>query len=245
VTEQEKIIHEFRPDTILSLPSSLYRLASETDLGEVNRLVTLGEVLLKGERKFIASQLGTEPFDEYGAVEFGRIGWECEKREGLHINEDATLVEIIKDGEGAAPGEKGRVVCTSLYTRSMPFIRYDLGDIAEIGEECSCGRHFPLLRSLEGRRDDVLRFDKVILSPAEVRRTMWDYRGDLREYRVIQQEKNRIRVLISTDNEGVAENIESSLRGLIPDPIVEINVETVDHISPTKSMKRKAVISKV
>src|SRR5262249_13894017 len=67
------------------------------------------------------------------------------------------LVEVL-DEQGAAcrPGEVGRVVVTMLHNFSMPLVRYEIGDYAEVGPPCTCGRGLPVLRRIVGRVRNVL-----------------------------------------------------------------------------------------
>jgi phenylacetate-CoA ligase len=71
------------------------------------------------------------------------------------------IVEILnEDDTPTAEGDVGRVVVTDLYNSAAPMIRYDLGDHAEVGPECSCGRHgFTLTRILGRDRGLFTRAD--------------------------------------------------------------------------------------
>src|SRR5208283_2627227 len=79
--------------------------------------------------------------------------------EGMHLSEENVLVEIVRGGEPASPGEPGDVLVTDLHNYGMPFIRYANGDVATMsaGGPCPCGRALRLLASVEGRRVDTLR----------------------------------------------------------------------------------------
>ena len=67
------------------------------------------------------------------------------------------LVEVVDDaGRPCAPGEVGRVLVTSLNNFATPLIRYELGDYAEVGEPCSCGRGLPVLKRVMGRYRNLL-----------------------------------------------------------------------------------------
>jgi phenylacetate-CoA ligase len=70
------------------------------------------------------------------------------------------LVEILReDGVPCSKGEVGQVVVTGLVNRSMPLLRYRIGDTASLsGEMCGCGSNLPVLGPIVGRSDDVLHF---------------------------------------------------------------------------------------
>jgi phenylacetate-CoA ligase len=69
-------------------------------------------------------------------------------------------VEIVDDrGRDVRAGERGRVIVTGLYNYVMPFIRYELGDIAVAGAgNCPCGRTLPVIARVEGRSRNAFVF---------------------------------------------------------------------------------------
>ena len=67
------------------------------------------------------------------------------------------LVEVLDaEGRPCAPGEAGRVVVTDLHNFAMPLVRYEIGDYAEPGADCDCGRGLPVLRRILGRVRNTL-----------------------------------------------------------------------------------------
>ncbi len=122
-------------------------------------ILSTAMVLHGQERKACERVFETPVFDRYGCEEVSLIASECEAHEGLHVNTDALVVEVLTDdNKPAAPGEEGAVVVTDLCNRTMPFIRYRVGDMAvPSGKTCSCGRTYPLLQRITGRVADYLR----------------------------------------------------------------------------------------
>lgn len=104
-------------------------------------------------RDYVTREFGCAVFANYAATETGRIGFQCERRDGFHLNIDLCAVRIVKDdGSEAGPGEIGEVVVSNLLNRAMVLLNYRLEDLAEAaGESCPCGRSLPLLSSLHGR----------------------------------------------------------------------------------------------
>jgi phenylacetate-CoA ligase len=91
-------------------------------------------------------------YDAYGSAELGGIvAQECEARTGLHVNTELSLVEVLKDGEPCSEGERGRVVITNLRNLATPLIRYEQGDSAVVLDDCTCGRHMPLIAQIRGK----------------------------------------------------------------------------------------------
>lgn len=77
-------------------------------------------------------------------------------------------MEILdENGKPCEPGELGRVVVTPLDNFAMPLIRYDIGDYAEVGKHCPCGRGLPVLKRIVGRVQDL-----VVLPSGERRWTL-------------------------------------------------------------------------
>ncbi len=48
------------------------------------------------------------------------------------------------------------MIVTSLHNFATPLVRYELGDYAEVGSECGCGRGLPVLTRIMGRVRNVL-----------------------------------------------------------------------------------------
>jgi phenylacetate-CoA ligase len=95
--------------------------------------------------------------NRYGCEEVSLIACECERHEGLHVNADSVLVELIRDGRPAPPGTPGSIVVTDLSNFAMPLVRYLIGDVGILSRErCTCGRGSVRLESIEGREADYV-----------------------------------------------------------------------------------------
>ncbi len=95
-------------------------------------------------------------FDTYSAGEFGALALQCPQHDHLHVQAENVFLEILReDGSACAPGEVGRVVVTDLHNFAMPLIRYAIGDYAEAGEPCPCGRGLPVIRRIAGRSSNM------------------------------------------------------------------------------------------
>ncbi|MCK4782984.1 MAG: phenylacetate--CoA ligase family protein [Desulfobacteraceae bacterium] len=141
-----------------------------------------------------------DPTGLYGQTEVGYMAWQCEQRSAFHINADTHLVEVVLNGQQVGPGELGAIVITDLRARTMPFIRYDTTDLAIAGlGQCSCGRSFPVLESIEGRtKSSVLLKDGRILTT----RALVNHMAGtlcLGEYRLHQLTLHRFRLELISD----------------------------------------------
>jgi phenylacetate-CoA ligase len=116
-------------------------------------VITSAQVLPPQSREAIEREFGCRVFDKYGAREFSGIAWECDAHSGHHVVAENYIVEILRDGRPAAPGELGEVVITDLNNYCMPFIRYRIGDLAvamDPRDQCPCGRGLPRVGSSRG-----------------------------------------------------------------------------------------------
>jgi phenylacetate-CoA ligase len=106
----------------------------------------------------LAEERGCAVYSVYGAMEAGTIGFQCERREGFHLNIDLCPVRIVDDeGKDLPPGEPGNIVISSLDNRAMVLLNYRIGDRAVLSvDACPCGRTLPLLIRFEGRRSEII-----------------------------------------------------------------------------------------
>jgi len=99
------------------------------------------------------------------------VSGECEYMDGMHINEDYFIPEIInpQTGEVLPAGEKGELVITCIKKEGLPLIRYRTKDITRlIYEPCKCGRTFVRMENLSGRSDDMLKIRGVNVFPSQI-----------------------------------------------------------------------------
>jgi phenylacetate-CoA ligase len=116
------------------------------------RLVfTTSERLDEETRTALAAAFAAPIRDLYGATEAGCIGWRCPRCDAYHVNSDTVLVEVLRKGAPSRPGDPGEVVVTNLFSRTMPFVRYALGDLAVLGFPCPDAPGCVTLHSLQGR----------------------------------------------------------------------------------------------
>lgn len=115
-------------------------------------IVAFGIPLLPDQIAIISKAFTSNIYDRYGAAEHsGPLAHQCEEREGLHVNTELCLVEVLRDNEPCAEGERGRIVITNLRNLATPFIRYDQEDTAVPLDDCACNRQMPLISELWGR----------------------------------------------------------------------------------------------
>lgn len=113
---------------------------------------------LKPETRVLCSEILNVPIvDTYSAQEFGYIALQCPKHDHYHIQAERLIVEVLRDDDTPCNvGEVGRVVITDLHNFATPVLRYEIGDYAELGGPCPCGRGLPVLSRLMGRHRNLL-----------------------------------------------------------------------------------------
>lgn len=124
-------------------------------------------------RRRIEEMMHIRAYDIYGMSELmgPGVAYECSAQDGMHINEDHFIVEVIdpETGEPVPDGEKGELVFTCISKEALPLIRYRTRDISVVTrEKCSCGRTFLRMKKPQGRTDDMLIIRGVNVFPSQV-----------------------------------------------------------------------------
>lgn len=147
-------LRSFRPDLITSQSAMLLSVADHLlATGERRvrpRIVVVGgELLSPDARRRLAEAFGVMPLQTYASQEFQLLAWECRTGGHMHTCDDGAIVEVLRDGRPALPGEEGELVATNLHAYAMPFIRYRLPDRATRGASaCACGQPFSVIGAL-------------------------------------------------------------------------------------------------
>ena len=155
-------LQEQEPDYLLSYPSNVlglakYCLKKGIKLQKLREVRTLGEALNPELRIACQEAWGVPVVDIYSANEIGYIALQCPEHDHYHVQSESVLVEILReDGTPCQPGEIGKMTVSSLHNYAMPLIRYELGDYAEAGEPCSCGRGLPVIKRIMGRQRNLI-----------------------------------------------------------------------------------------
>ncbi len=182
---QKQIMYmkDFETSLLVATPSYALRLA------EVAREMGIDPIKdLKVKIALVGSEMLTDAMREemhkawgkdikitsnYGMSELmgPGVSGECLEENGMHINEDFFIPEIIdsQTGEVLPAGEKGELVITCIRKEGLPLIRYRTKDITRlIYEPCKCGRTFCRMENLSGRSDDMLKIRGVNVFPSQI-----------------------------------------------------------------------------
>jgi phenylacetate-CoA ligase len=156
-------LEELRPRVVLSFGSYVEHFMRALDASGATvplpRVwVYMGDMVSDYARRLAEQRFGVALCSVYGAMEAGSIGFQCEQRQGFHLNIDLCALRLVNDeGRTLGPGEPGEVVVSPLDNRAMVLLNYRLGDRAVLqADPCPCGRTLPVLAALEGRRSEVI-----------------------------------------------------------------------------------------
>lgn len=241
-------VREFRPNIIIGYPSAVKILAEltgrEKEPLHVRRVISCGEPLSNGLRKFLENAFHTEVINFYGASESLALGVEQRADEGMTLFDDLNVIEVI-DGE---------MYVTCLYNFTQPLIRYHISDklvLRETKADAEC--FFTKADVLLCRNEDVLWFEKPdgskeCLHPLSMEGFCVE---GLLDYQFCQTSKTSFEMLAETEESAervqVTEEIRRQVRKLLADKElgeIQFSIRFVEHITPDQHTGKKSLIIK-
>jgi phenylacetate-coenzyme A ligase PaaK-like adenylate-forming protein len=161
--EVVEALNAYQPEVLITYPSFIRRLAEAQWEGQLRiaprQFCSAAETLTQDVRDIAQAVWGARVLNAYGSTEANLIGVECRWSTGVHVAEDLLVLEVVDEHNRPVPaGVTGqKVLVTNLFNRALPFIRYELSDLATVASEpCPCGRPHLCLATIQGRREDVL-----------------------------------------------------------------------------------------
>ena len=194
---QIMLIQDLETTVLCATPSYAIHIAEEAermgvDLRESSLRIGIhgAEPWSEGMRREIEERCGLKAYDTYGLSEIvgPGVSAECELQNGLHVNEDHFLVEVVdpNTGEPLPPGAQGELVITTLTKEALPVIRYRTGDISSLSDApCPCGRTLARMSRVRGRTDDMLIVRGVNVFPSQVEAALLQVQGIWPQYQII------------------------------------------------------------
>jgi phenylacetate-CoA ligase len=239
-------LRQYRPDFIGGYPGVLALLAEQMTardraLIRPKAISVGGEVVTQAARRQITEGFGAPVYNCYSSEEFTMIAWECANTGELHVCADNIILEVLRDGRPAKPGEPGEVIGTNLHAFAMPFIRYRLGDVVTQGSPiCACGQPFPTIRDIQGRTIDYFTLpDGRLVHPYDLAGVIHDVAGWVRLYELVQERKDFVilRVIPYGDPSPDAfRRLESAMEPILGEGVT-FQVVRVAEIRPSPSSK--------
>jgi phenylacetate-CoA ligase len=229
---QIEIIKAWGVNVILGFPSYLRHMAlvARDELGidpHSLKIRLLGTHLGMEDRKVLQDLWGAPAFDMYGTHESGMLAAECRHQSGMHVMEDAFILEIANPDSGRIlpDGEKGTVYITTLYKHGAPQIRFNVNDLSAFHTDgCPCGNTQRRLKAIYGRNDGMVKLRGVNVFPEAIGATVVADARTNGEYfcfvdRVgaagIDQMDVWIEVLDGADRDAVRSDFERRLREVL------------------------------
>ena len=195
-------LNDFRPHIIVGPPSLLGFLAEERLRSKLHanpeRLISVAEVLDSQDKERIETAFNASVHQIYQCTE-GLLAVSCAAG-SLHIQEDIVMLQLEP-----LPGSEERVmpIVTDLWRKTQPIIRYRLNDILQLDPApCRCGSSFRVIRTIEGRSDDICYFESLTggtrpFFPDTIRRMILLASPHIVDYQVVQERHGHMRIHLS------------------------------------------------
>ena len=169
--KQVELAQQYQATAILTTGDYLLHLADTArDMGlDPKADLNLQALPNIGDVDKLESTFGVPVLDSYGFHEVQWVSVECPAKNGLHIFEDAYVVEIvdIETGELLPDGEQGAICITELYKTGSPQFRYNIMDLSTLypREQCECGSWLRKMAPFAGRGDNMVKLRGVNVWP--------------------------------------------------------------------------------
>ena len=197
-TEQQvNILKNLKANGFCGTPSFLLNIAEKAEeMGfdlkkDLNLKVgfVAAEMLPESLRSKLEEKFGMIIRQTYGTADIGCLGYECIKKNGMHIPDDK-IIEIVnpETGKQLGPGKTGEIVATT-FNKVYPLIRFGTGDLSILTETpCPCGRASPRLVKILGRVDQVTKVRGLFVHPGQVDEVASRY-PQIAKYQVVVKRK--------------------------------------------------------
>ncbi len=244
----------YKPSVIVSYPTPLFHLAqyiekNKSPIFRPKGIITSAEMLFPFQREKIEKVFSAKVFNRYGCREVGHIAAECSQQNGLHINIDRFILEVVDvNGNPCKPGELGEIVITDLDNYVFPLIRYKIGDLGILSDRsCSCGINLPMLERVEGRVFDLV----VGVNGNTVAGTFWTLLRNkikgFKKFQVIQEKEGFVEIIVEKNKE-IEPSFTESIAELVKEKLgdeMQVSITLTDKIPLTKTGKHRWIISKI
>jgi phenylacetate-CoA ligase len=195
--KQVVIMQDYKTTALISTPSYALLLARHMENEKIDpkslslKLGLFGaEPCPESMRREIEERLFITATDNYGVSEVmgPGVSAECEQRNGLHLNEDHFIPEIIDPQtlKVLPRGAEGELVLTTLTKEAFPVVRYRTRDITSLDySPCACGRTLVRMKKVLGRSDDIIVIKGIKVFPSQVESILMEIEGVEPRYQII------------------------------------------------------------
>lgn len=247
---QVKIMRDFKTTALICTPSFALMMADAIQEMGVNvNSLSLKYGLFGAEqwseaiRQELQEKLKIVSTDNYGLSEVmgPGVAGECFERNGLHINEDHFLVEVI-DPETLEPvseGSTGELVITTLTREAMPVVRFRTRDLTSLTyEACPCGRTSRRMGKVLGRTDDMIKIKGINVFPSQIESVLLEIEGTEPHYQIVVERKgaeDELKVLVEVSESIFFDQIKKQTelvdlirKGLLNELGISVDVKLVE-----------------
>lgn len=240
----------WRPRYLRGYPSSLMLLAQHAArrgyrLPTLKAAFTASEVVPPELRAALREAFNVEVFDHYGQAEISCMFHECERHQGLHIDWEYGLLELLPS---ETPG-LSRMIATNLHNYAMPLLRYDTGDLA-VGDlqRCACGRVAPVIKAIRGRSDDYILSKAGVRIPTVNLYTYFSKFKEISRFQMVQPEAGVMSVSVAvwtaseSDGPAIREKIQRDLSQMTG---LDVTVPSTPEFIQTREGKFPAFVQRI
>ena len=228
--KQVRIIRDFKTTALACTPSYAMAIAAALEENGVKpgghslRVGFFGaEPWSEGLRARLERSLGITALDNYGLTEVlgPGVSFECERKDGLHLNEDHFVAEVVNPETGTVlpSGSQGELVLTTITKEGFPVIRYRTGDLCSIQTSpCPCGRTLARMSRIQGRRDDLIIMGAVKVFPSQVEQVILEVDGVQPHYEIVVDRSGGtdfLELRVEGDSAAAGKRIEEKLASLL------------------------------
>lgn len=251
ITKYQEAILNNQVTVLEGYPSAIYLLAkilseSNIKISTIKHVFTTAEKLHAYQKEFISSFFGCKVFDYYGSNEQSTFIYTCGNGK-MHTSDKTGFIEVVDDNYNSVEnGMFGKMLVTSLTSRHMPLIRYEIGDTCVLSEEqsCICGEGGSIIDEIIGRDEDIF---KTISGRYITRFSLYlKYLPlNVNESQIILNNTTTKIKLLYSANVVIAQSEFRAFKELINDKLGKeytIDFSKVDSIPLTSKGKKKAVI---
>ena len=247
--------NKFKPTWIEAYVQSIYEFAQFINRNNLRvhspkGVLTAAGILHPEMKQLIQDVFNCPVFNRYGSREVGDMACSCLINDSLHISMWNQYIEILDNElKHVKPGKSGKVYVTNLNNYSMPLLRYDIGDIAEVPKKvtCDCGRNTELIKSIKGREVHIFRTEEDELIDGEYFTHLFYLKDWVKKFQVVQHKLDQIeiKVVLSQNKDQKDINYINYAIRKVMGKNCRIQWNFVKDIPPLKSGKYLYTISKL
>lgn len=224
------------------------KMMNQQEKGKIKVIYTGSDQLSDKNRHYLTQVFNCPVFSRYANEEVGIISQQTNMDSPVfRVNIPMVHVEILKQDsdEPANPGEVGRIILTDLTRKSMPFIRYETGDLASYDEGFMQDGVLLYMNNVEGRTlDYILTPEGIQLNGMSISNLEFWENDTVITYQFIQDEKDKYRMLVVPRSNFNSQELQKELMSVLGQN-ANIQIETTSDIPLTKSGKRRYIVNKL